>query len=122
MALNAKTENANGTGHRKWEENNDPERWDWDYDSGCLTETTALNAKRKMNSGSERQMESEQWLWTPNWREWCDNSKCRPKIVAMNAKLKRWLWTPKRNNGSERQTKLNNHERQVEKNDSERRN
>ena len=42
-----------------------------------------------------------------------------------------WLWTPKRNNGSERQTenngfecqtKLNNHERQAENDDSERHN
>ena len=52
--------------------------------------------------------------------------------VALNADTEKWwLWTPKRNNGSERQTenngserqtKLNNHERQAENDDSERRN
>ena len=56
-------------------------------------ETVALNAKWKRNDGSEWQMENEQWLWKP-----------------------------KQNNGFERQTKLNNHERQAEKDDSERRN
>ena len=143
MALNAKTENANGS-----------ERRDWDYDSGRRTETTALNAKRKMNSGSEHQMENEQRM-----SKWKRGSERQMEKVALNAKLEKWLWTPnrkmsngcrnenaalnaktestalnakrktsngserpKRNNGSERQTKLNNHERQAENDDSERRN
>ena len=28
-------------------------------------ENVALNAKYEMNDGSERQMKNEQWLWTP---------------------------------------------------------
>ena len=143
MALNAKTENANGS-----------ERRDWDYDSGRRTETTALNAKRKMNSGSEHQMENEQRMskwkrgserqmekvalngkrrvialdvemktrpWTPNRKM---SNGCRNENAALNAKRKTSNGSerPKRNNGSERQTKLNNHERQAENDDSERRN
>ena len=103
MALNAKTENANGSRHRKWEENNDSERWDWDYDSGCRTETTALNAKRKItvapnakwkaSNGSERQTEEsdvitlnvdpKSWLWTPNWN---GGPKRQNETMALNAK------------------------------------
>ena len=44
----------------------------------------ALNAKQKMNNGSERQMKNARWLWMTN------------EITALNAK-----W--KANNGSKRQ-------------------
>ena len=71
------------------------------------------------------------------------NTENKKKITTLNVKtetttldveLKQLLWMPKgkwtvalndkwkMNNGSERQTKLSNHERQAEKDDSERRN
>ena len=47
----------------------------------------------KRRCGSERQNEDEQQLWTPN--EKC-GSECQNEDVALNAKMKMWLWTPNR--------------------------
>ena len=99
------------------------EQWPW-----MPNETMALNAKWK------------QWLWTLKWKSDRNGRRnenaalnAKRKWTTQNAKLKRqmedrsrcqtkneqWLWTPHWKYGSERQTKLNTHERQVEKDDSE---
>ena len=97
MALNAKTENANGS-----------ERWDWDYDSGRRTETTALNAKRKMNSGSEHQMENEQRM--SKWKRGSERQmekvalNGKRRVIALDVEMKTRPWTPNGKSGSEHQT------------------
>ena len=59
----------------------------------------------------------------PNRR--CDSEHQTEKwTTTLNAKreIEWWLWTPKWNYGSKRQSKLDNYERQAENDDFERRN
>ena len=108
MALKVKTEDADGSerpkrnnGSKRQTKNNGFERRNWKY-----------------GDGSERQKENEQWLWTPNGKRatdvemktriWTPNGKsgserqtesdstgCRNENATLNAKWKKWLWTPK---------------------------
>ena len=82
-ALNAKTENSDGS-ERQTENNDGSEHQNWKA-------MMALNAKT----------EKPWWLWTPKLKI----------VMALNAKTEKrqWLWTPKleSDDGSERQTKQN---------------
>ena len=60
---------------------------------------TALNAKRKMNNGSECQMKKVMALIS----KWKWGSERQTEDVALNTKLKTRLWTPRWQRDSERQ-------------------